>query len=386
MDKKMFLGYKRPNGRYGTRNLVAVISASDNANFVAQRIADLVKGVVPVMPGFGRGEIGPDLQQHIKTLSGLGLNPNVHSVIVVSLEPGIAHQVAEPMIKGGQTVEVVTIDECGGSMAATMAGVRIAQRMVIEASRQMRVEAPLSDLQLGLECGGSDPTSGIVTNPATGLLSDYLVSLGGTVVVSEVAEWIGAERALAAQAATPQVAKDILDAVQVAEDYAKSVGMDIASTNPAPDNIKGGLTTLEEKSLGAVKKGGHTPIRQLTRNAEWPSEKGLIFMEAPAPGVENITALAACGCQAIIFTTGKGNAVGNPVSPTVKVTGNPYTVEKVGENIDVDLSRAITGGVSLEDTADFLFDSLVEHLNGKYTTAEVLNDLVVSVTRQGFTV
>ena len=386
MENDTFLGYRRPDGRVGVRNHVAVISASDNANFVVSRIANLVLGTVAVTTGFGRGEIGPDLEQHIRTLSGLGLNPNVYGAIVVSLEPVIAGQVAAPIRESGKPVEVVTIDECGGSMAATMAGVRIAQRMAIEASRMASTPADFSCLQIGLECGGSDSTSGMVANPAVGLLSDFAVTHGGTVVVSEVAEWIGAERALAAQAATPEVGQAIVAAVERTEAYAKSVGLDIASTNPAPDNIKGGLTTLEEKSLGAVKKGGTTPIRQLTRNGEPPSERGLIFMDAPAPGVENITALAACGCQVIIFTTGKGNAVGCPVAPTIKVTSNPYTVKRVGENLDVDLSQAFTDGWSLPQTADHLHGCLLEHLNGKLTTAEVLGDTVVSVTRMGFTV
>lgn len=386
MEKHTFWGYRRPDGQVGVRNHVAIISASDNANFVANRIHSLVMGTVAVTPGFGRGEIGDDLEQHIRTLSGLGLSPNVYSVIVVSLEPVIAEKVAAPIRAGGKPVEVVTIDDCGGSMAATMKGVKIAEKMVIEASRMMREEADFSCLRIGLECGGSDSTSGMIANPAVGLLSDFTVGKGGTVIVSEVAEWIGAEQALAAQAATPEIGQAIIRAVEEAESYARSKGLDIPSTNPAPDNIKGGITTLEEKSLGAVKKGGKTPIRQLVRNAEWPTEKGLIFMEAPAPGVENITALSAAGCQVVIFTTGKGNAVGNPVAPTIKVTSNPYTVEWVGENIDVDLSGAFTSGWSLEETADHLHACLIEHLNGKYTTAEVLSDTVVSVTRQGYTV
>lgn len=386
MRARSFLGYHRPDGQVGIRNHVAVISASDNANFVARRIAQLVLGTVSVTPSFGRGEFGADLEQHIRTLSGLGLNPNVYGVIVVALEPGIAGKVADPIRRDGKPVEVITIDDCGGSIAATMAGVRCAERMVIEASSMVRREADLSCLRLGLECGGSDPTSGMVTNPAVGLLADFLVEQGGSVIVSEVAEWIGAEQALAAQAATPEVAAAILNAVRRTEEYAKSMGMDISSTNPAPDNIKGGLTTLEEKSLGAIKKGGKSPIRQLVGNAEPPTERGLVFMDAPAPGVENVTALCAAGCQTVIFTTGKGNAIGNPVVPTIKVTGNPYTVERLRENIDVDLSPAITEGRSLTETADGLYESLLAHMSGKYTTAEVLNDTVVSVTRVGLTV
>lgn len=386
MDTHTFFGYRRSDGQIGVRNHVAIISASDNANFVASRIHSLVLGTVAITPGFGRGEIGEDLAQHIRTLSGLGLSPNVYGVVVVSLEPVIAEKVAAPIRAGGKPVEVVTIDNCGGSMGATMQGVKIAERMVIDASRMMREEVDFSCLRIGLECGGSDSTSGMITNPAIGLLSDFIVEKGGSVIVSEVAEWIGAEQALVRQAATPEIGQAIIRVVEETEAYALSKGLDIPSINPAPDNIKGGITTLEEKSLGAVKKGGKTPIRQLVRNAEWPTEKGLIFMEAPAPGVENTTALSAAGCQLVLFATGKGNAIGNPVTPTVKVTANPYTIERVAENIDIDLSGAFTEGWSLEKTSDHLHYSFVEHLNGKLTTAEVLGDTVVSVTRQGYTV
>ena len=386
MDTHTFFGYRRSDGQIGVRNHVAIISASDNANFVASRIHSLVLGTVAITPGFGRGEIGEDLAQHIRTLSGLGLSPNVYGVVVVSLEPVIAEKVAAPIRAGGKPVEVVTIDNCGGSMGATMQGVKIAERMVIDASRMMREEVDFSCLRIGLECGGSDSTSGMITNPAIGLLSDFIVEKGGSVIVSEVAEWIGAEQALVRQAATPEIGQAIIRVVEETEAYALSKGLNIPSTNPAPDNIKGGITTLEEKSLGAVKKGGKTPIRQLVRNAEWPTEKGLIFMEAPAPGVENTTALSAAGCQLVLFATGKGNAIGNPVTPTVKVTANPYTIERVAENIDIDLSGAFTEGWSLEKTSDHLHYSFVEHLNGKLTTAEVLGDTVVSVTRQGYTV
>ncbi len=386
MNEPYFWGYARPNGSYGIRNYVAVISASDNANFVARRIASLVRGAVAACPSHGRGEVAEDLKQHVTTLGGLGCNPNVYAAIVVAMEPVIAGRVADRIRQSGKPVEIVTIDDFGGSMGATMAGVRLAERMVIEASRQLRVKVGMEHLTLGVECGGSDPTSGVVANPATGKVSDRIVALNGTVILSETAEWMGAEQFLSERAATPELAGEIVGAVKWYEDYMKQVGVDIAGTNPAPDNIKGGLSTIEEKSIGAIKKGGSTTIQGMIKNGQAANLKGLVLMDAPPPGVENITALGAGGCQAIIFSTGKGNAIGNPFVPTIKTTGNPRTAENCGDNIDVDLSGVVSGKMTLDQAGEYLFDCLIEHLNGKLTTAEVLGDLEITVTRDGYTV
>ena len=386
MSGLTFWGYQREDGSYGVRNYVAIISASDNANFVARRIGSLVKGTVVACPSHGRGEVADDLKQHIRTLSGLGCSPNVYACIVVAMEPVIANKVANAIRPSGKRTEVITIDDFGGSMGATIAGVKIAERMVIEASMQKRVEVGLDHLCLGLECGGSDPTSGAVANPATGFVADRVVAENGTVILSETAEWMGAEHVLAKRAATPELGQRVIDAVQWYEDYMRKVGVDIAGTNPAPDNIKGGLSTIEEKSLGAIKKAGSSVIQDLIKNAERPKCKGLVLMDAPPPGVENITAVGAAGCQAIIFCTGKGNAIGNPVCPTIKVTGNPRTANNCGDNIDVDLSKVVNGSMSLEEAGEKLLQNLLDHLNGKLTTAEILGDTEVTVTRDGYTV
>ena len=384
--KKTFMGYPRENGTYGVRNIVAILSTADNSNFIARRVADLVAGTVPLCPCFGRGEIGEDMDLHIKTMAGLGANPNVHSVVIVSLEAVIAKKIAAPIEATGKQVYIYTIDECGGSMGCTEKAWRKARELVIEASIVRREETSVEHLMLGVECGGSDTTSGVVSNPTLGLVADHLVEQGGTVILSETTEWMGAEEMLSKRAVKKEIGEGIFKAVKWYEDYIKSIGVDLNGFNPAPDNIKGGLTTIEEKALGSVKKGGSSPIQELVFCGTRPNEEGLILMDAPTGGVENTTALAAAGCQLILFSTGKGNPLGNPVAPTVKVTGNYRTVESQPENIDVDLSDVLKQDKTLDWAAELLEEKMLEHVEGKLTTAEALGDLEIAVTRIGFTV
>ena len=384
--RKSFMGYARPDGSYGVRNYVAIISTADNSNFIARRVAEMIKGTIPVCPCFGRGEIGADMDLHIQTMGGMGANPNVHSAVIVSLEPVMAEKIARIIRAAGKEVLVFSMDECGGSIGCTEQAVRAAKKLMIQASMEQRTEIGIEHLQLGVDCGGSDTTSGVVSNPATGKVADVLVDAGGTVILSETTEWMGAERNLCGRAATPKVGEKIVKAIQWYEDYIKSIGVDLNGFNPAPDNIKGGLSTIEEKALGSIKKGGTRPIQDMLTCAQKPQAKGMYLMDAPTGGVENTTALAGAGCQLIIFSTGKGNPLGNPIVPTIKVTGNDRTIKKSGENIDVDLSAVIVEDMSLEKAGEILYERMIDHANGKLTTAEALGDLEIAVTRIGFTV
>ncbi len=383
---KSFMGYARANGTYGIRNHVAIISAMDNSNFIARRVADQVAGTVVACPCFGRGEVGADLEQHIATLGGLGANPNVFAAVVVSMEPVIAGRIVDIIHAAGKEAILCSCDEYGGTINTTSAAVRAAKELVIKASMQKRVEAPLTELILGVECGGSDSISGIISNPVTGMVADRIVDLGGRVVLSETTEWMGAEDSLRQRAVTPELGQQIVDAIKWYEDYIISIGVDIKGTNPAPDNIKGGLSTIEEKALGAVEKGGTRQIQDLITYNGKVIKRGLTLLDASPGGVENTTSLSSIGCQVIIFSTGKGNPIGTPITPTIKVTGNARTMDSYGDNIDVDISNVMTMGVSLEDAADELFEGMVNVCNGKLTTAEVLGDTEIAVTRIGYTV
>ncbi|ATW23464.1 UxaA family hydrolase [Candidatus Formimonas warabiya] len=380
-----FWGYPRKDGEVGIRNHVAIIAAMDNSNPIVRRIAQQVNGAVAVCCSYGRGQVGEDYEQHVRIMSGLGSHPNVHSAVVVSLEPKTAWHIAERIEKTGRPVEVIALED-EGTIMATYKGVRAAGKLIAMATEESKVEYPLSELVIGLECGGSDSSSGIIANPVIGLLSDQYIDIGATVILSETVEWMGAEHLLAKRAVTAELGRKIIDAVKWYEDYALSVGIDILGTNPAPDNIAGGLTTIEEKALGAIKKGGSKEIKELVQCGYKPSKKGLILMDAPPPGVENTTAIVAGGAHIVLFATGRGNPIGNPVVPTVKITANPFTMEKLPDNIDVDLSPALTGIETLEEAAARLNLEVGKFINGKFSKTEIFGDLEVSVTRIGFSV
>ena len=236
---------------------------------------------------------------------------------------------------------------------------------------------------MAVECGGSDTTSGLASNPAVGRFSDRLIDSGGTVILSEPAEFMGAEHLLAARAESPDDARKIRDMVRWFEDEAKRNGVDMRGTNPTPDNIEGGLTTLEEKSLGAIAKGGTRPIVEVVDYSEPPSRRGLVVMNTPSAACESMTGLAAGGAQIILFSTGRGNAIGAPVAPTVKVTGNPNTARTMGESIDVDVSAVLTGEEGLDAAGERVWRRVVKVAGGALTACEVLDEQQLSVSRFG---
>ncbi len=385
MSAAQLWGYARPDGSIGIRNHVAVIAAMDNSNPTVRRVVAAVKGTVAITPSFGRAMMGEDAAQHVRTLVGMGTNPNVYGAVVISLEPQSAKEVAEAIARTGRPVEAIALEDVGGTVKGTQLATEAAMEMVVEAGKMGRVALPWSDLVLGVECGGSDGSSGLVSNPATGLVADMVVARGGTVIMSETVEVLGGEHLLAKRARNEEVARQIYEAVNFCVSYAKEMGIDLLGSNPAPDNIAGGLSTIEEKALGAIKKGGSSTVNEVVGYGIRPREKGFVFMDAPAPGVENLTALAAGGTHLAIFSTGKGNTVGNPVAPTIKVSGNPYTVKTLRDNIDVDLSAVITRGMSLEEASKILEAELVTVCNGKMTKAEMLGEVEVAISRIGRT-
>ena len=371
-------GFHRPDGSVGVRNYVAIVATADAVNPVARRIASLVKGTVPIYTAFGRGMKGEDGQRHVRTRAGLAKNPNVAAALVVGLEPKSAQEIANLVAATGKPVEWIAVETIGGSHNATTEGARIALQMVITASRIQREPSAISDLVVGVECGGSDGTSGIASNPATGQVADWLVEAGGTVILSERTEIIGGEEILASNAASATVAEEIRAVVTRTQDHARQHGIEL--TNLVADNIEGGLSTQEEKALGAILKGRTTPHQEIVGSAEQPSKKGLVFMDAHSPGTENITALAGGGAQIIIFSTGLGNPIACPIAPTIKVSGNPNTVVELSDNIDVDVSAIIKGEKSIAQSAEVLYEEFLQVANGGMTRSEVLGEEEVAIS------
>lgn len=378
-----FMGYRRADGRVGVRNLVAVLSAMDNTNPSAGRIAGIVDGTIVLSTPFGRTQIGHDFEMTLKTLAGIASHPNIAAVLILSLSLESGAGLAERIKPSGKPVAVLGLQEAGSTMALTAEGVRLAADLVVAASETRRAPCSFSDLVVGVECGGSDTTSGIASNPTVGLFADRFIDAGGTIVLSEPAEFMGAEHILAARAVDPEDAKRIIEMVKWFEDEAERAGVDMRGTNPTPDNIAGGLTTLEEKSLGAIAKGGSRPIVEVIDYADPPSKPGLVIMNTPSAACESMTGLVGGGAQIVIFSTGRGNAIGAPVAPTVKVTGNPNTARSMAENIDVDVSGIIANGEPLETAADRLWVEIVKIAQGKLTRCEVLREDQLSVSRFG---
>jgi altronate dehydratase large subunit len=376
-----FEGYYRSDGSVGIRNLVAVVAVMDVVNPIVRRVAGQVEGTVAITcDGYGR-TFGRDREQQRRTLAGLASNPNISSAIVVSMEASYAKDVADRIAATGRPVEVFAVFDSGGTAKTAAKVLDAAQRFCQAASGEARKPAPLSVLTMGVECGATDTTSGVASNPAVGYAADVVVNADGTVLLSETAEFTGAEHILARRASDETVANRIIEIVQNRLELALTQGVDITKHNPGADNIAGGLTTLEEKSLGAIKKGGTGIIQEVIDYALRPSRKGLIIIDAPSPGVENVTGLGASGAQLICFSTGWGHPIGNPVSPTIKISGNPRTVEERGDNIDVDVSGVIRGTQSIEEAGRQVMDEVIAVANGKLTKAEELGDLELSISR-----
>jgi altronate dehydratase large subunit len=377
------MGYRRADGTVGIRNLVAVLSAMDNTNPCARRIVDIVAGTVLLETPFGRTQIGHDFEMTLKTLAGFGRHPNVAAVLVLGLSLETASALAARIEPSGKPVAVLGLQEAGSTMALTGEGVRVAADLVVAASENARAPVRFAELAIAVECGGSDTTSGLASNPAVGLFADRFIDEGGTIILSEPAEFMGAEHILADRAVDPADGERIYEMVKWFEDEAARAGVDMRGTNPTPDNIAGGLTTLEEKSLGAIAKGGSRPIVEVIDYADTPSKQGLVIMNTPSAACESMTGLVGGGAQMVIFSTGRGNAIGAPVAPTIKVTGNPHTAKTMRENIDVDVSAVISEGESLEVAADRLWTEMIKIGNGKITRCEVLGEDQLSVSRFG---
>ena len=368
-----FKGYRRENGRIGTRNYVGVISTVVCANEVTERISSEVCGTVSFLHQQGCCQTPVDIQRVTDVLIGLGQNPNLASVLLVSL--GCESVELEAVVKGisqtGKRVESVIIQEVGGAARAVAEGLLLAGEMVRNASRVERTMCKAADLVLGLKCGSSDTTSGLFPNPALGIASDLLVKAGGTSNLGETTEFIGAEHLLAARAKDKAIGDRIIKLVSRMEGRAKAVGCDMRGGQPTGGNIKGGLTTIEEKSIGAIAKSGHSPIEGVYEYGVIPEQKGLVVMDSPGREPEILTGLAAAGCNLICFSTGRGAPQGFPFVPVIKITGNRITWDKLRDHMDIDVSSIMEGIETIPDAGQRIFQEMMEVASGKMTKAEI---------------
>ncbi len=387
--KDVFMGYARPDGRFGVRNLIAVIPSVFCSAKVAERIAQAVPGCVHFRHPVGCSQVGEDLEITAKTLVGIGRNPNFAGVVVVGLgcERFSPRELAEGIAPTGKMLETVIIQDEGDTLAAIEKGSRFARGMCEAASLMRREEAPVSHLMIGLNCGGSDMTSGLVANPALGIASDMLVARGGSSILSELTELLGTEHILARRAVDESVGRDILNAIRATEEHLTSQTRH--SSNSArrhlisTGNYEGGLSSVVEKSLGGMKKSGSAAkFVEVFKSGDAPARKGLLLMDGPGHDGEVTTGQVAAGAQMVFFPTGRGSPAGFPGVPVVKITGNPRTYEKMKENIDINAGAVLTGEKTLQQMGEEIYRELVAMASGKLCKAEILgHDEQFCITR-----
>jgi altronate dehydratase large subunit len=383
-----FQGFPRRRGPAGVRNHVLVLPSVVCSASVAEQIAARVPGAGAAPHQHGCSQIGEDREQTFRALAGTGSNPNVWSVLVVGLgcEAISSAELAQAIADRGTRVQRLDIQDEGGTTKAIARGCELAAEMVRRAGAEVRRPVPLSELTLGTECGGSDAWSGVTANPVIGQAADRLVEAGGTVILSETTELIGAEHVLERRARDAEVAAGIRRIVDETEQRVIAYGADIRGGNPTPGNLAGGITTLEEKSLGCVHKGGTTDVQEVIGYAERASRGGLVVMDTPGQDVESVTGMIAGGAQVIVFSTGRGSPVGSVVAPVVKVSSNTQLYEKMPEDMDLNAGVVITEARTVQEVGGLLFEHVVRVASGELTCAERLGHAEFALTRIGPTV
>ena len=383
-----FWGYSRPDGSVGVRNHVLILPATRNVNYICHRIALAVPGVTTFYTTGEYGRTGGDRKRLARFLTGIARNPNVASVLLIGMPHGYGYPefqtdaLAAEIAKSGTRLEILNVDRCGGLEGTVVQGIRLARELVREATAMRREAAPLSKLTIGMKCGDSDATSGLAGNPALGRAVDRLIDAGGTALFSETLELIGAEQTLVQRAKTPEVAQRLLRLIADWEARAASIGEDIRTINPIPENIAAGITTLEEKSLGAVEKTGTRELSGVLDYCERPGEPGLWLMDAWMSSYSLLPSFAAAGAQIVLYQLG-GNELPpedaplsavDPglVAPLLTISGNPRTAKAAGDYLDVSTGGVLLGTETLDAAGERILEEIVRAANGRATRGETM--------------
>jgi (2R)-sulfolactate sulfo-lyase subunit beta len=364
-------GYKRPDGRVGVRNHVAILPVDDISNTAAEMVAAMIPGTLALPHAYGRLQFGEDLELLFRTLIGNGANPNIASVVVIGIEPSWTERVAEGIARTGKPVETFSIER-HGDLETASAAARVAQGFLQDASEVTRQAVDLSELWISIKCGESDTTTGLASCPTVARVVDRVVDAGGIVFFGETTELTGGEHLVADRCKDDDTRKKFL---AVYEDYVRMIEegeADLLGSQPTEGNIRGGLTTIEEKALGNIAKTGSVPVVDVLGPAEAPTIPGLNFMDSSSAAAECVTLMAAGGAVIHLFPTGQGNVIGNPVVPVIKLSGNPLTVSTMSEHIDLDVSGLLSGDIDLAGAGDRLLEVVVRTANGRLTAAESL--------------
>lgn len=385
-ERRTFQGFRRPDGRVGTRNYVAVLASVNCSSSATRAIADHfqrhpellsaypnVDGVIGLATkgGCGAHHGSEDVALLQRTLAGCVDHPNVGAYVILSLgcEVNQPDEMIEETGLGGDTPpRVITIQEDGGYRRTVESGIQAVQELLPVADRARRETVPASELVVALQCGGSDAWSGVTANPALGRAGDLLVAQGGTIVLGETTEVYGGEHLLTARARSPEVGRRLVDRIHWWEHYTALNGAEI-DNNPSPGNKAGGLTTIYEKSLGAIAKSGSTPLNQVVDYGERITERGFVHMDTPGYDPVSATGQVAGGCNLVVFTTGRGSAFGFKPAPSIKIATNSELYRRQEPDMDVNAGRVIEGA-PLDEVAEEILDLMLEVASGRPSKSE----------------
>jgi (2R)-sulfolactate sulfo-lyase subunit beta len=364
-------GYRRPDGRFGVRNYVLIIPVDDLSNAAAEAVAHNVKGTMALPHPYGRLQFGADLELTFRTLAGQGRNPNCAAAVVIGIEPKWTDRIVQEIAKTGKPVAGFSIER-SGDLKTIEAASRAAKAFVHDASEIRREPFPVSRLTMSCKCGESDTTSGLAANPTVGRSFERLAAAGATLIFGETTEVTGAEDLVMELCETPEIARQFKAAFDDYQALVASQGVSLVGSQPTEGNIRGGLSTIEEKALGNIQKAGRCRVVDFLEPAHEPRKPGLSFMDSSSAAAEMVTLCAAAGSVVHFFPTGQGNVIGNPVIPVIKLSANPLTVATMAEHIDVDLSAMLRFEMNLDQAADAALRMLERTINGRMTCAEVL--------------
>jgi (2R)-sulfolactate sulfo-lyase subunit beta len=373
MKVPKFRGYRRENGRVGIRNHVAILPVDDISNAACEAVAHNIKGTLALPHAYGRLQFGEDLELFFRTMIGTGSNPNVAGVVVIGIEPGWTDRIVQGIAKTGKPVAGFSIER-NGDLKTIAEASRKAMEFLQSASELQREECSFDELYVSVKCGESDTTTGLASCPTVGNIIDKITDIGATSFFGETSELTGGEHIVRSKAATGEVAEAFMKAWNAYTDLIlREKNNDLSESQPTMGNIRGGLTTIEEKALGNIEKlGKRTKFVGVLKPAEAPSGKGLWFMDTSSAAAEAITLWAASGAVLHLFPTGQGNVIGNPIEPVIKLSGNPVTCATMSEHIDLDVSAILRGEMALDEAGEKLIELMIRTCNGRLTAAEAL--------------
>jgi (2R)-sulfolactate sulfo-lyase subunit beta len=380
MADKYVTGYRRPDGRAGIRNHVVILPVDDLSNAVCESVARAIPGTLALPHAYGRLQYGEDLELTLRTLSGTGANPNVAAAVVIGIEPNWTNRVVEGIARTGKPVEGFSIERFG-DLKTLSAAARVAQHLLQDASELQREPIAREELIISIKCGESDTTTGLGSCPTVAQAVDRHVTSGGTIIFGETSELTGGEHLIAARCADEQVRATFQAMYDGYIEEIESSGANLLGSQPTQGNIRGGLSTIEEKAMGNIAKTGSVPVVDALKPAVAPSRKGLNFMDSSSAAAEFITLMAAGGAVLHLFPTGQGNIIGNPIVPVIKITANPLTAKTMSEHIDLDVSGLLWREYTLREAGDHLMALIDRTINGRLTCAESLGHREFVITK-----